>query len=339
MFRSKTVLVTGAGGSIGSELVVRLCQLGAARVVALDISEFNLWRLQERLHDLKVRTPVQYLLCDVRNRFHVSQIFFEHKPDVVYHAAALKHVPLLENMNNTLEAFLTNIHGTRSVLDAVITHRVPQFLLISTDKAVAPLSMMGASKAYAEGYCREVAMSGDYDTQVVIVRFGNVVGSSGSVTPLWEKQIANGGPLTITDTRMVRWFMQIPDAVDLVVHASELAQQEFEPPLCQYMLDMGDPVNLLDLAKRLIDGRDILIEEIGIRPGEKLVEELRWPFEATVPTEHPKVVQLIALPDRYPKGFLHEISQLELVCQHRHVNTAKEIVANRIGYQGDLSVV
>lgn len=274
-------LVTGAGGSIGSVLCERLIGRGY-KVIALDQSEYNLYRLHEKV---PVRSAILPLLVDVRHDAVVRSVIGEHAPQVVFHAAALKHVPLLQVQHNALEAVRTNILGTDTVLRAAHDYGVPKVVLVSTDKAVQPVSMMGATKTWAE---RLVVSYGQIArrTQFSAVRFGNVVGSSGSVVPLWEAQIAAGGPVTLTDRRMLRYMMSIEEAVDLLISASK-------QPAGMYVLDMGELISMYDLAVQLIAGREIAIEEIGIRPGEKLVERLYDPnHEWVAPTEEAKVLRI-----------------------------------------------
>lgn len=329
------ILVTGAGGSIGSELCARLCQQDFDELIAVDISEYNLYLLEKNLS--RFGTKVKYVLCDVRHRHLVNCLMAEEKPDIVYHAAALKHVPMLEYPHNTLEAFRTNILGTKYVLDAAIEHGAKQFLFVSTDKAVEPISMMGASKAFAEGYCREVSSHGlarILGLHVAIVRFGNVEGSSGSVLPLWDGQIARGEPVTVTHAGMTRWFMSIAEAVELVVAASDLSVD----PHSTFMFDMGEPYSILELAKGRIaksSRPETQIEFIGMRPGEKLQEKLYCEHEIPNPTPHPKIQRLTSSYWDVVQGFESRISMVEHGCETRNSELVKRVVANAVSYRGD----
>ncbi len=273
----KTVMVTGAGGSIGSELCHQIAKFKPKKLILLDIYENNLYYLeQEFLRDIlhgKMSRDVQIktYIASIRDKVSIDLIIKEEKPDVVYHAAAHKHVPLMET--SPLEAIKNNVFGTKNVIDTCIENKVPYFILISTDKAVNPTSVMGATKRMAELILQSEASNGF--TKLAAVRFGNVLGSNGSVIPIFEKQIAEGGPLTITHRDIVRYFMTIPEAAQLVLQAGYYAQSGEI-----FVLDMGEPVKILDLAEKMIrlsgyvPYDDIDIIEIGLRPGEKMYEEL-----------------------------------------------------------------
>ncbi|WP_353643033.1 nucleoside-diphosphate sugar epimerase/dehydratase [Mesorhizobium sp. WSM2239] len=282
LINNKTILATGAGGSIGSELCRQIAQLGPRLLVITDSSEFHLYmldmELREKYRDLKISTR----LMDVRDSTRVSRLFAETRPDVVFHAAALKHVPLAES--NPLEAIKTNFLGTKNVADAALVNEVASFVMISTDKAVNPTNVMGATKRAAEAYCQALDINSK-KTHFKTVRFGNVLGSNGSVVPRFQEQILAGGPVTVTHPDIVRFFMTIPEAVRLVLNASaEHGGEELQRGKIM-VLDMGEPVRIVDLAERMMQLAglkpyvDIDIVFSGLRPGEKLFEELFDPSE------------------------------------------------------------
>ncbi|TPM13634.1 nucleoside-diphosphate sugar epimerase/dehydratase [Mesorhizobium sp. B2-3-5] len=279
MIEGKTVLITGAGGSIGSELARQVAALSPRSLVLVDASEYALYSIESELSGARRNFELHASLCNVREKGAVNTVVQSHRPHVIFHAAALKHVPIIEAQ--PLEGILTNAIGTRNVAEAALRANVPKMIMVSTDKAVNPTSVMGATKRMAEMFCQAMDLdSKTNSTRFVTVRFGNVLGSAGSVVPLFEKQIKAGGPVTVTDPEIERFFMTIPEACLLVMQAAahNSAQQEERGRI--YVLDMGPPVKIVDLARNLIrlSGRrpdtDIRIVYTGLRPGEKLYEEL-----------------------------------------------------------------
>jgi len=277
LVENKRVLVSGAGGSIGAELVRQLSQFAPSKIVLIENTELNLYSIDGELEANSPRLKKHSIICDVRDRAKIRKCFEEHRPEIVFHAAALKHVPMVEN--NPIEGIRTNVLGTQNIADACVEHRVPAMVLISTDKAVNPHNVMGASKRCAEAYCQALdALQGE--TRFIAVRFGNVLGSTGSVVPLFQRQLAAGGPITVTDPQVTRYFMTIPEAVKLVLQATVLGTGGQAPRGHVFVLDMGDPVKIADLARRMIrlagkePDRDIHIVYTGLRPGEKLHEEI-----------------------------------------------------------------
>ncbi len=318
LIEGKRVLVTGAGGSIGSELVRQVCDFNPAEIGLLDHSELALYTIDRETAlgwpDIRRHS----VIADVRNRERIVQVFGRFRPELVFHAAALKHVPLVEM--NVVEGATTNIAGTVNVADTCVETGVSAMVLISTDKAINPTSIMGASKRIAESYCQALDLKrGEGDgTRFVTVRFGNVLGSTGSVVPLFQKQLAEGGPLTVTHSDMTRYFMTVREAVALVLQASALGRGG---PGRQdgkiFVLDMGEPIRIMDLAEQMIrlaglkPGKDIHIDITGIRPGEKLYEEVFHGAEPPVATECPGVLlaapRAVGLDDLSPA--LEELAQ------------------------------
>ena len=301
LIEGKRVLVTGAGGSIGSELVRQICDFKPAEIGLLDHSELALYTIDRETALGWPDIRRQSVIADVCDRERIAQVFDRLRPELVFHAAALKHVPLVEI--NVVEGATTNIAGTVNVADICVETGVSAMVLISTDKAVNPTSIMGASKRIAESYCQALDLKrGDGNgARFVTVRFGNVLGSTGSVVPLFQKQLAEGGPLTVTHPDMTRYFMTVREAVELVLQASALGhggngRQDGKI----FVLDMGEPIRIMDLAEQMIrlaglkPGKDIRIDITGIRPGEKLYEEVFHGAEPPVATECPGV--LLAAP-------------------------------------------
>jgi FlaA1/EpsC-like NDP-sugar epimerase len=286
----KTVLITGAGGTIGSELTRQIASLAPAKLLLYELSEYALYQIDQELSRNFPQISRESILGDVRDTDHLKSVFERYKPHSVFHAAAIKHVPLAES--NPEEAVLTNIFGTQAVADACVRAGVSVMVLISTDKAVNPANVMGATKRAAESYCQALAtIPGKSGTRTVAVRFGNVLGSTGSVVPLFQSQLARGGPLTVTHPDMVRYFMTVREAVELVLQAATLSKNSGE----LYVLDMGQPVRILDLAEQMIrlgglkPYQDINIEFTGLRPGEKMFEELFHFSEEHAKTAHESI--------------------------------------------------
>ena len=293
----ETVLVTGAGGSIGSELCRQIARVEPHRIVLLDHAEDNLFSVQRELEDERHVPPgvLAAVLADCKEEERMREVFAEHRPTVVFHAAAYKHVGLMEA--NPVEAVRNNAIATRVVAHVAGDLGVKRFVLVSTDKAVAPATVMGASKALAE-FALEAASARFASTRYAAVRFGNVLGSSGSVVPIFRRQIERGGPVTVTDERMTRYFMTIPEAVQLIIRSGSLAsaQAARRRGASVFVLDMGEPVRIVELARAMIDlsgldpDRDIDIEIVGRRPGEKLNEELFNSYERARPTDAEKIL-------------------------------------------------
>ena len=284
--KGKTVLVTGAGGSIGSELCRQIARYAPRRIVLLDSSEFALYAIESEFRDRFPRVPVAAVIGDAKDARRVGTVFARYRPHVVFHAAAYKHVPLMEE-ENAFEAVVNNVLSTITLARAAQETRTSRFVLVSTDKAVNPANVMGASKRLAEMMCQ--ALQPGSSTEFVIVRFGNVLGSTGSVVPRFREQIARGGPVTVTHPEIQRYFMSIPEATQLVLQAGMMGNKGEI-----YVLDMGEPVKIVDLAKQMIrlsgfSEGDIRIEYTGLRPGEKLYEEPLADAEQSLPTPHPKL--------------------------------------------------
>ncbi|MBN2295739.1 MAG: polysaccharide biosynthesis protein, partial [Pirellulales bacterium] len=287
--QGRVVLVTGAGGSIGSEMCRQLCRYGPARLILLEQAETPLFDIENELRRKHPNLDIVPRVCDIYDRERVMAVWEEQRPDVVIHAAAHKHVPMMEH--NPCEAIKNNVLGTKNVADASRKVGTAEFVTISTDKAVNPSSVMGCSKRVGEIYTQALNHQPDCRTQFKAVRFGNVLGSAGSVVPTFRRQIAAGGPVTVTHPEMTRYFMTIPEAAQLVLQAAATGQggQIF-------LLDMGEPVRIADLARQMITlsgfrpGEDIDIVYSGVRPGEKLFEELKTKGEDIEPTTHPKVM-------------------------------------------------
>ena len=286
--RDKVVLVTGAGGSIGSEICRQIMRVGPKQLLLLGHGENSIYLINQELKNIYKDGPIIPIIADIRDKQQLDQIFTQYNPQVVFHAAAHKHVPLMEIQ--PMAAVLNNIYGTRNVADVAGRHGVERFVMISTDKAVNPTSVMGATKRVAEKVI--ISMNDTYDTKYITVRFGNVLGSRGSVIPLFKKQIEAGGPVTVTDPEMTRYFMTIPEASQLVLQAGAMGKGGEA-----FLLDMGEPVKIIDLARNMIrlsglePDKDIHIKITGLRPGEKKYEELLTSEEGTNRTNHTKIFE------------------------------------------------
>jgi FlaA1/EpsC-like NDP-sugar epimerase len=288
----RRVLVTGAGGTIGGELARQIASYGPARLTLLDNGEYALYTIDQEIKERYPDVPRQALIGDVRERRRIDEVIAAERPELVFHAAALKHVPIVEA--NPIEGIVTNVLGTRNVAESCRAHGVTAMVMISTDKAVNPVNVMGASKRLAEGICQSldiVEARRAHGTRYVTVRFGNVLGSTGSVVPLFQRQLASGGPLTVTDPDISRFFMTVREAMELVLQASALAGEDEEARGKIFVLDMGEPVKIVDLATQMIrlagkkPNVDVKIEFVGLRPGEKLYEELFYANETLMPTK------------------------------------------------------
>jgi FlaA1/EpsC-like NDP-sugar epimerase len=334
------VVVTGAGGSIGSELARQVAALAPAELWLLDSSEYALWQIDLELSESYAPVRRRAVLADVRDAPRITEIFTELRPELVFHAAALKHVPMVEA--NPLEGLLTNAFGTRVVADAARVAGALATVFISTDKAVNPTSLMGASKRLAEMYCQAM----DIDARAragrmrcVTVRFGNVLGSTGSVVPLFRRQLERGGPITVTHPDMQRYFMTVQEAVALVLQASVVGLGEGLLPGAEqggiFVLDMGKPVRILDLARQMIQlaglrpDRDIEIRFTGLRPGEKLFEELFHGREPPVPTGHPGL--LMAMPRTSDAAIVgRAIDDIAALCRRGETEAARALLRQQV---------
>jgi FlaA1/EpsC-like NDP-sugar epimerase len=289
-------MVTGAAGSIGSEIVSQLCKFKVKKIIIVDASEEGLYQLEmkitENIHNFNIKN-IEIILADITNLVRMKGVFERFQPDIIYHAAAYKHVPLMEN--NPTEAIKTNVKGTMILADLSVEYKVDKFVMVSTDKAVNPTNVMGASKRIAEIYVQSLSNfikeNKTSETKFITTRFGNVLGSSGSVIPRFKKQIDAGGPITVTHPEITRYFMTIPESCQLVLEAGNMGKGGEI-----FIFDMGKSIKIIDLAKKMIRlsgltlGKDIQIIYSGLRPGEKIHEELLNDQENTVPTHHPKIM-------------------------------------------------
>lgn len=301
--KDKVVLISGAAGSIGSEIVRQVLTFHPKKVIILDQAETPLHHLQLETDAISTDVKIRTVIADIRNREAMDVVFKTYKPHVVFHAAAYKHVPLMED--NPCQAIFTNIKGTKNLADLACAYNVKKFVMVSTDKAVNPSNVMGASKRIAEKYVQSLHLKnqqekGEQATKFITTRFGNVLGSNGSVVPLFTKQIAEGGPVTITHKDIIRYFMTIPEACQLVLEAGAMGKGGEI-----YIFDMGKPVKIIDLARKMIKlagfipERDIKIQVVGLRPGEKLYEELLNDTSKSLPTYHSKIMIAQELQEEY----------------------------------------
>lgn len=283
----KTILVSGAAGSIGSEIVRQVIRFGPKKIILLDQAESPLYDMEMELFDKYKQQSYEIVMGDIRNKERMENVFKTFQPEIVFHSAAYKHVPMMEN--NPSESISTNVLGTKILADLSVQYKAEKFVMISTDKAVNPSNVMGASKRIAEIYAQ--SLSKNSTTKFITTRFGNVLGSSGSVIPRFRQQIENGGPVTITDPNITRFFMTIPEACQLVLEAGAMGTGGEI-----FIFDMGDSVKIVDLAKKMIKlsglilDKDIRITYTGLRPGEKLYEELLADKENTIPTHHKQIL-------------------------------------------------
>ena len=323
--KDKVVMVTGGGGSIGSELCRQIAGHSPKQLIILDIYENNAYEIQQELKSKYPEMDLVVLIASVRNTLRINTIFEKYKPDIVYHAAAHKHVPLMED--SPYEAIKNNVFGTWKTAMAAAMNGAGKFVLISTDKAVNPTNIMGASKRICEMIVQ--TFNKHYDTEFVAVRFGNVLGSNGSVIPLFKKQIAAGGPVTVTDPEIIRYFMTISEAVSLVLQAGAFAKGGEI-----FVLDMGEPVKILDLAENLIRlsgykvGEDIRIEFTGLRPGEKLYEEMLMDEEGLKETEN-RMIHIGKPIDMDEMRFFSQLEKLNIAAKEESPSIrdlVKEIV-------------
>ena len=334
MVRNKCILVTGGGGSIGGELCRQIARLKPKTLVVVDFSEFNLYSIDQELATDHPLLDREAALADVRDADVVHHLIERVRPDAVFHAAALKHVPLMES--NPIEAVKTNVLGTINVADGCAKYGVPAMVTISTDKAVNPCNVMGTTKRLAEAYCQGLDQSHVRSaTRFVTVRFGNVLGSTGSVVPLFKSQIEKGGPVTVTHPDVVRYFMTIPEAVSLVLEAGAKGLHADCERGSIYVLQMGKPVKIVDLARRMIKlcgfrpEIDIAIRYVGLRPGEKLYEEVAYGDEAVEPAESNSILKLRPRATDL-KIIEHQIRELRSACRRQDVGRLLHILQTSV---------
>ena len=330
---NKTILITGAAGSIGSEIARQVLLFNPQNIIILDQAETPLHILRLEMNDVNENVMIRSVLADIRNQEVLEKVFQKYKPDVVYHAAAYKHVPLMEE--NPSQAIYTNVLGTKNLADLSIKYNVERFVMVSTDKAVNPSSVMGASKRIAEKYVQTLHDMNSNDeatstTKFITTRFGNVLGSNGSIVPLFAKQIQEGGPLTITHPEIIRYFMTIPEACQLVLEAGAMGKGGEI-----FIFDMGKPVKIIDLAKKMIrlagftPYKDIDIKIIGLRPGEKLYEELLNDASKTLPTHNEKIMiaqEMQSSCVKVQQATVALLNNLETVSNEQIVSEMKKIV-------------
>ena len=331
MIVGKRVLVTGAGGTIGGELARQIADYGPAEIVLLDHSEYALYTVDLEISEREPKLFRRAILADVRDKARIRAVFAEARPELVFHAAALKHVPVVET--HPVEGILTNVIGTRNVVEACREFAVRAMVLISTDKAVNPSSVMGATKRLAECCCQ--LLNAECDTHFVTVRFGNVLGSTGSVVPLFQRQLARGGPLTVTHPEITRYFMTVREAVELVLEASVLGLEPKAHGERIYVLDMGEPVRIADLARQMIrlaglrPETDVKITFTGLRPGEKLNEELFHTAEALAPTRY-SGIQIATPRELDAQAMRRGLDELETAARSRDSAASLGLIARLV---------
>lgn len=331
--KDKTILITGAAGSIGSEITRQVLHFAPQNLILLDQAETPLHSLGLEINGSHSECEITSVLADIRSKDIMERIFDQYKPDVVYHAAAYKHVPLMEE--NPAQAVYTNVIGTKNLADLAVKYHVERFVMVSTDKAVNPSSVMGASKRIAEKYVQTLhekrkRQKKDHVTKFITTRFGNVLGSNGSIVPLFTKQIQEGGPITITHPEIIRYFMTIPEACQLVLEAGAMGKGGEI-----FIFDMGEPVKIIDLAKKMIrlagftPDKEIEIKIIGLRPGEKLYEELLNDTSKTLPTHNEKIMIAEELCDDFESAnltIMDLLSCFENISKEEIVSKMKKIV-------------
>lgn len=322
----KVVLVSGAAGSIGSEIAFQVLEYHPKKLILLDQAETPLHNISLELEKIKGNTEIIYAIADIRRKDEIEFIFKKYQPVQIYHAAAYKHVPLMEK--NPIQAVTTNVFGTRNLADLAVQYGVKKFVMVSTDKAVNPSNIMGASKRIAEKYVQSLSKKIQHTTQFVTTRFGNVLGSNGSVVPLFTKQIEQGGPITITHPDIIRYFMTIPEACQLVLEAGTMGKGGEI-----FIFDMGKPVKIVDLAKKMIQlsgltlDKDIKIEFVGLRPGEKLYEELLYDTATTLPTHNDKIMISKDENENYEK-VSEQLGKLRIFAEQNNVIELVKIMKN-----------
>ena len=335
----KRIMVTGGAGSIGSEIVRQLVYLKPQSIIIVDQSETAVFEIQNEIKDLLDGTQLHVFVADVTNAFIMRRIFEKCKPQIIFHAAAYKHVPMMEMQ--PYEAISNNVGGTKTLADLAVDYEVEKFVMISTDKAVNPTNIMGATKRICEIYIQSLSKHAGMKTQFITTRFGNVLGSNGSVIPIFKKQILNGGPVTITHRDIIRYFMTIPEACNLVLEASFMGKGGEI-----YLFDMGSAIRIYDLAVRmitlsgLIPHEEIKIVETGLRPGEKLYEELLVTDEESIPTSNEKIMIRKIRPYNYKlsEAWINELvnntdqlSDWQLVAQMKEI--VPEFVSNNSQFE------
>jgi len=331
--KDKVVMVTGAAGSIGGELARQLSRMGPNTLILLDQAETPLFEMEQELRKTDHHpTKIHYLLGDVSQDKNMRKIFVKYRPDIIYHAAAYKHVPMIES--NPVEALRVNVFGTRNMALLAFEFNVSSFILVSTDKAVNPTSFMGVSKRLAEIYVQSLGKFIHSSTKFITTRFGNVLGSNGSVIPIFEKQIAAGGPVTVTDPGMTRFFMTIPEACELVLEASTMGQGGEI-----FVFDMGQQLRILDIAKKMIrlsgldPDEDIKIVYTGLRPGEKMYEELFSDSEENLPTHHPKIM-IAQLNGFHYEQVSDKLEQIEMMLENREFMHVRAVISELVPTAG-----